>query len=201
MQADPSPALLKNALRREIRGRLRETPPGDGAAVCAAVAAWMRRRPLPGLVASYAAYPGEVDLEPLFSQFPQCRWALPRIEGDVLIWHEVRDPAADLAPGSFGIREPLPQLPRLHPSEIDLWLCPGLGFDAAGGRLGKGRAFYDRSLALARAEATRIGVCHPVQRVANVHAEAHDVPMHLVIDGTAPAGLTRRRCGESGKSC
>jgi 5-formyltetrahydrofolate cyclo-ligase len=183
MQAGNSTDHPKKALRQAVRRRLREHPPGDGATIRAAVAAWLRTRPHLRTVASYAAMPGEVDLLPLLAAFPERRWVLPRVVGDDLVWHEVRAPERDLAPAAFGIREPLADLPLVTAGEVDLWLCPGLAFDGRGGRLGKGRGYYDRALAAARPDAPRVGVCHPQQRVADVLAQPHDVPMTVVIDG------------------
>ena len=183
MQAGNSNNHPKSALRQTVRRRLREHPPADGDAVRKAVAAWLRGQTGLRTVASYAALPGEVDLLPLLAAFPERRWVLPRVEGDNLAWHEVRDPERELAAGAFGVREPLASLPRLAAAEVDLWLCPGLAFDDNGGRLGRGRGYYDRALAAARPDAPRVGVCHPHQRVPDVLAEPHDVHMPLVIVG------------------
>lgn len=173
----------KRQLRVEIRRRLAESRPGAGPEICAAVARWLATHPAPRTIATFAAMPGEVDLLPLLERFPGHRWALPRVAGDELVFHEIRDLAQELiATGPFGIREPAAHLPVVSPPDVDLWLCPGLAFDAHGGRLGHGRGYYDRSLARARPEAVRVGVCHPLQRVTDVFGEAHDVPMTLVID-------------------
>jgi 5,10-methenyltetrahydrofolate synthetase len=59
-------------------------------------------------------------------------------------------------------------------------LVPGMAFDAAGHRLGRGRGYYDRLLPQLH-NARTVGVCFPFQRVAEVPTEAHDVTMHLVV--------------------
>jgi 5-formyltetrahydrofolate cyclo-ligase len=70
-----------------------------------------------------------------------------------------------------GIREP--QDPVLLPSEkLTLVLVPGLAFDAAGGRLGRGGGFYDRFLA--GVSCPTVGVCHSCQIVSSVPADPHD---------------------------
>lgn len=168
----------------DVRRLLRETPPGDGLAACEAVARWLGGRPGLLTVASYAAMADEVDLRPLLEWLPEHRWVLPRVVGDELVFHEVRDAERDLVVGAFGIREPTVGLAVVAIPEVDVFLCPGLAFDPTGGRLGRGRGFYDRILAGARPDAIRVGVCHPLQRVADAHPEAHDVPMNWVIDGT-----------------
>lgn len=178
----------------EVRRLLRETPPGDGRAACEAVARWLGGRPGSLTVASYAAMADEVDLLPLLEWLPEHRWVLPRVVGDELVFHEVRDAVRDLVVGAFGIREPTVGLAVVAIPEVDVFLCPGLAFDRTGGRLGRGRGFYDRILAAARPGAIRVGVCHPLQRVADVHPETHDVPMDWLIDGTKRPNILAGEC-------
>ena len=135
------------------------------------------------VIASYFALPGEVDLSPLPLLQPQHQWVYPRINGETLSFHQVSNPSTDLVAGAYDILEPAPWLDEIHIHQIDLFLCPGLAFDAQGGRLGRGKGFYDRTLARRRSDAKMIGICFPFQRVANTFADDHDIPMDLVIDG------------------
>lgn len=166
-----------------MRRALRAMEPGSGGNVRRAVAKWLEDRPELKVIAAYAAMGGEVDLVSLVDELPGRRWLFPRVDGDDLVLHEVNNPACDLLAGAFGIREPAASLPVLRADEVAVFLCPGLAFDARGGRLGRGRGFYDRLLGLAHPSALRIGVCHPLQRVADTFPESHDIPMHRVIDG------------------
>ena len=163
--------------------RLLRSGPFDSAPVCEAARRWLAGRPDLRTVALYAALPGEVDLLPLVAWDPGRRWLFPRVCGEELVFHEVREVARDLASGSCGIREPSPALPRVAPPEIDVFLCPGLAFDRHGGRLGRGRGFYDRALASARPDALKLGICHPIQLVADTYRQAHDVAMDELIAG------------------
>lgn len=134
------------------------------------------------IVATYASLPGEVDLSALVKRHPNHHWAFPKVTaaGELRFYH-VMDPARDLAPGAFGIMEPHEELPNITIPEIDAFLCPGIAFDTRGGRLGRGRGFYDRILASARPDAFKIGVCFGFQQVPDTFAEPHDVPMDEVI--------------------
>lgn len=130
--------------------------------------------------ASFAHLPGEPDLLPLLDELPELHWCFPRVASDgELHLHRVRG-TADLRPGAFGILEPDARSPTLAAGEIDLVLCPGLGFDRHGTRLGRGRGFYDRFLARLRPQVPRIGVAFPCQLAERLPRDAHDIPMsHL----------------------
>jgi 5-formyltetrahydrofolate cyclo-ligase len=141
-------------------------------------------RPELRTIAVFSALPGEPDLTELTClPRPGLRWVYPRVDGEHLTFHIVADPAQDLIPGAFGILEPAPGLTEVQPSEIDAFFCPGLAFDPQGGRLGRGRGFYDRLLAQARPAALKIGVCFAHQLVPNTHSEPHDIAMDIVISG------------------
>ena len=62
--------------------------------------------------------------------------------------HEVENLDQDLEAGTWGIREPKPDLcRRVSPAAIDFALVPGVAFDPRGARLGYGGGYYDRLLA------------------------------------------------------
>lgn len=170
----------KTRLRLTMRRLLRDNIP-DSRAILAALETWLARHPDLRSIAVFAALPGEVELSEFIARHPQRCWLYPRAINDELSFHRVENPAADLVPGSFGVREPLAALPRAPVQEIDAFLCPGLAFDKRGGRLGRGRGFYDRMLALARPGAVKTGVCFPFQIVADTFPEAHDVAMDELV--------------------
>ena len=65
---------------------------------------------------------------------------------------------------------------------IDLALVPGVAFDRNGGRLGHGKAYYDRFLAQSALQhLKRVGVCFDFQVVPSVPTEKHDVLMQRLI--------------------
>jgi 5-formyltetrahydrofolate cyclo-ligase len=165
-------------MRESLRGH-DSTP----APACAALDRWLREHPALRTIAIYSPLPGEVDVSPSMRLRPDLRWVFPKVAGVHLTFHRVEDFSTELVPGSFGILEPVAHLPVVPVPEIDAFICPGLAFDRAGGRLGRGRGYYDRILAGARADALKIGVCFEFQLVPDTFAEAHDIHMDHVIAG------------------
>jgi 5-formyltetrahydrofolate cyclo-ligase len=97
---------------------------------------------------------------------------------------------AELVPNHFGIPQPPEAAARFIPTEsIPLFLVPGLGFDASGGRLGYGLGFYDRAFASAAPGALKVGLAFEAQLLERVPTGPHDVPMDIVVteDRVIPA--------------
>jgi len=162
--------------------RILQDLPQDSHAVCSAVDAWLKHHSHLETIAVYSPLPGEVDLLRLVSSHTDRIWVFPRITGHDLVFHAVADLATELVAGTYGVREPRPDLPEVPITDIDVFFCPGLAFDAKGGRLGRGKGYYDRTLARARPDALKIGVCFPCQIVLHTFpAEAHDIHMNEVI--------------------
>ena len=131
------------------------------------------------IVGGYHALPDEADPALLLERLVElgCHIAYPRVAGKnlPLEFHRVPDGAV-LAPGAFGIHEPLDSWPRAIP---DLLLVPLLAFDAAGNRLGYGGGFYDRTLALLNVPA--IGIAYAGQEVASLPRHAHDRTLAMIL--------------------
>ena len=105
------------------------------------------------------------------------RLAMPLVEGNELSIHWVAC-REELVPGKFGILEPCADTPSAGLS-FDLILVPGMAFDRKGGRLGRGRGYYDRFLASASGFVA--GVCFDDQIVQEVPREPHDARMDAVV--------------------
>ena len=104
------------------------------------------------------------------------RFYLPRVNGvnlEILPYDKSR-----LELGSFHIEEPVGDN-IADPSEIELIVVPAVAFDRRGGRLGRGKGFYDRLLESTRA--AKIGVGYEFQLLDQLPTEPHDVPMDIVI--------------------
>ena len=140
-------------------------------------------RPLKTILA-YWPLPDEVDIRPLIDQWVAegKTVVLPKVTGDETMELRRYTSRADLQEGAFHIMEPVGELFEDY-DQIDVALVPGMAFDAAGHRLGRGKGYYDRFLAnsLLSERALKLGICFPFQRVAEVPSEAHDVVMDEVV--------------------
>ncbi|TGE33720.1 5-formyltetrahydrofolate cyclo-ligase [Desulfosporosinus sp. Sb-LF] len=99
----------------------------------------------------------------------------------ILLPIEVSNLAVDIEPGLWGIREPKLQLGQVGPSEIDLVIVPGAGFDLLGNRLGYGGGYYDRFFMLMDPKAPRIAIAFECQIIAQVPIDKHDAKMTMLI--------------------
>ena len=98
---------------------------------------------------------------------------------------------AQLVRGPFGTLEPGPDCSLWSLNQLDLILVPGVAFDLAGRRLGRGKGFYDRLLAGVRGH--KCGVAFEEQLVAQLPEEPHDVRIDSIV---TPARW--RLCGVGG---
>ncbi|MDD3920906.1 MAG: 5-formyltetrahydrofolate cyclo-ligase [Eubacteriales bacterium] len=81
--------------------------------------------------------------------------------------------------GKYGIRTPVyATATHVKPEEIALVIVPGLAFDASGGRLGRGKGYYDRYLATTHAYF--IGFAFFVQMLPSIPMQSHDINMHAI---------------------
>ena len=133
------------------------------------------------VVMAFWPFPDEVDVRPLIDRLvAEGRTVvLPKVTGDETMELRRYTSQADLSEGAFHIMEPVGE-PFVDYEQIDVALVPGVAFDAAGHRLGRGKGYYDRFLA-EHLVPRLIGVCFPFQRVAVVPVEAHDVVLDQII--------------------
>lgn len=187
-------ARAKRALRRAVRDRILAMDPH--ARQREELALRERLATLPGYVHAatvllyVTAFPEEIDTRPILADALRRgrRVACPRVDraARTLVLHRIEDPGSDLVPGVLGIPEPRAGAAVVESAEIDWALVPGLAFDAAGYRLGRGAGHYDRLLPRLRADAPRWALALSPQWVEAVPREPHDIPL----DGIAGAERT-----------
>jgi len=135
----------------------------------------------------YAARSFEVQTLPLFDRAwrQKKRVAVPYcVERSLELFH--LQSVDELVPATLGIPEPRAELRGIpersvSPQEIDLFVVPGVAFDANGGRVGHGMGYFDRLLKQAKPNACFVGVAFQCQVVPSVPMTPDDVFMHKVI--------------------
>jgi len=131
----------------------------------------------------YAPLKGEPDPTTLTATEEGRCFFYPRIEGQTLGIYRMKS-GSRWVDGPYGLKEPDPESwESAAPSEIDLALVPGLAFDRRGGRLGRGKGFYDRLLGESTFRGTKIGICWEWQLYSAVPRVSRDIVMDLVIAG------------------
>lgn len=107
---------------------------------------------------------------------------LPVVKGDDLLIKRFTA-ETDLVGGeSYSIPEPDDDAEEVSIDDIDFVVVPGVAFDKNGGRMGRGKGFYDRLLAKAHgAGPVKVGICFGFQLVDEVPRESHDILMDKVI--------------------
>lgn len=125
----------------------------------------------------YYSLPDEVQTEAFLERWNQKkRLVLPVVVGNDLELREYNP--LMLKPGYFEIREP--EGTRIvHPSEVELAVIPGVAFDAARNRLGRGKGFYDRLIP--HLKCRLVGIGYQFQVVEAVPVESFDKPLDQVL--------------------
>ena len=132
-------------------------------------------------VALYCALPDEVDLTVILERYQgDKRLLIPRVEGDNINFYSYQ-PEALITSDDYKILEPTADVEEaVDPAEIELILVPGVSFDLHGGRMGRGKGYYDRFFARCP-HALRAAVTSSLQIVEQIPLEPWDVAMHYII--------------------
>ena len=138
----------------------------------------------PGTILLYHALPDEVNTELLLSTLSNRRGGkkriiLPVVEGEYLILKEYIP--EEMSSGYRNISEPTGNL-QIDPSEIEFAVIPGIAFDSACNRMGRGKGFYDRLLPYLKCMTAGLGFSFQI--VENIPCEEFDIPLDMVITET-----------------
>ncbi|MCZ6784720.1 MAG: 5-formyltetrahydrofolate cyclo-ligase [Proteobacteria bacterium] len=179
-------AERKRALRRQMAPLRRALSAAESAAVGAAAATLVVATPefaRARVVALYAARSDEVSTRRLYEELRRVRkrWVVPRCTDTGLEFAATGD-WDDLRPGRYGVLEPPAEAEAVELGPGDLVIVPGVAFDARGGRLGRGRGYYDRTFPPGRAASPILfGLAASFQIVDEVPAGPADRGMDAVV--------------------
>ena len=175
----------KTLLRRQMRSRLRARSARARRENGESAARHLRDSGLlesSGELVAFSSLPSEIDAAPsiALAHAEGLSVLLPRMAGPSLEFVRI-EPNEVLVEGSHGVLEPRAARPAEHPGSNAMFLIPGLAFDGAGGRLGRGAGYYDRALAgivSASRSGPILGFGFALQIVDRVPMSTHDVRMH-----------------------
>lgn len=178
--------MLKKELREQLRRALQVIEPAalhDRSAQACDLLCRQREFQRAEIIMVFLSMPGEVDTTPLVLQAWEAskRVLAPKISWEQrrLLPIEIRSLTDDVSRSPLGMREPAKGVP-IPVADIDLVVVPGLGFDAHGNRLGRGRGFYDRFLGHRDFRGTACGIALAEQVVEAIPVGPHDRPVHLL---------------------
>jgi 5-formyltetrahydrofolate cyclo-ligase len=184
-----SDARSKAELRGRLRAELETMPATARAGASAAICSRLRSQPVWAEARSilfFVPLPEEPDIWPLVTEAfaMRRRVALPRFSPteDRYAACLIHNGPRAIEPGRFGILEPTPACPPIDPKQLDLALVPGIGFTLMGGRLGRGKGYYDRLLA--EVAGFKCGVAFDCQVTVEIPAEPHDVRLNGIVTPT-----------------
>ena len=131
------------------------------------------------VVLLYYSLPDEVYTHEFIEKWAEEKTLiLPVVKGQELELHPYTR-KDDLKIGSFHIMEPDSPI-FVNEKKIELAVVPGVSFDTAGNRLGRGKGYYDRLLP--RLDSYNIGVCFQLQLYKGILPhENFDLPMNAVL--------------------
>jgi len=135
------------------------------------------------VIAGYLPIRSEPDLRPLLARLRErgARLCLPVVlDRETIVFRDfVRE--AELVSTGFSTSGPAADAELLDP---DILLMPLASFDSNGTRLGYGAGHYDRAIAKLRARGKSprlIGTAFSLQQTDRLPAEAHDVPLDMIL--------------------
>lgn len=173
-------SMEKKELRQYIRQQKKLRTPEELAQQSIAIMQKLAVHPLfvkAQRVMLYASLPDEVQTLDFVQEWcTKKQVILPTVVGDDIIPVEMR--AEDsMRVGDYNILEPDSEP---YEGPLDLIVVPGMAFDREGHRLGRGKGYYDRFLAL-YPDVPTIGLCFDFQYVEQIPVEPHDKLVDCVL--------------------
>ncbi len=127
---------------------------------------------------------GEVDTSPAILK---CFQRQKTVVVPSIIWQQrhlipvtMTSLSCDMTHDRHGLRYPAAGQP-MPIDEIDLIVVPGIGFDRAGNRLGRGGGFYDRFLSRDGFRGLICGLAFEEQVIETIPMMEHDIRLNLLV--------------------
>lgn len=128
----------------------------------------------------YISLPDEVDTHELINEFQAVKtFAAPRVDTSENLSLYQLTQIDHTEKNKYGILEPFEINKKFKPSEIDLAIIPGVGFDLKGNRLGFGKGYYDKLLK--QLKCPTIGLAYDCQILDKLPLDEDDEPMDMII--------------------
>ena len=103
---------------------------------------------------------------------------VPKVHGNIIKFHKISSIEVDLAPGAYGILEPIFDSP--DDLRDGLLIMPGLAFDSEFHRIGYGGGFYDKYLALPNSH-IKFALAYNFQIFDSIATDEFDVKVDAII--------------------
>jgi len=179
--------VIKKDLRQMLRRRMAGIPAEElqrrSALACGRLVEQPEYRRAE-VVMIFLSMPNEIDTGQLALH---CWSNLKRVLAPKVSWEqrrmlptEIKSLTSDVRDSVLGLREPIEGLP-IPVADIDLVVVPGLGFDPAGNRLGRGRGFYDRFLSHRDFRGVACALALEDQVVEAVPSDETDMRVHMLV--------------------
>lgn len=188
----------KKALRKTIRQLEQALSPAYRAESARSIAAHLLAMPEYRAAETVFCFVGvglEIDTRPILEDALSTgkQLCVPLCVGKGLMELRRITSLGELAPGRYGLLEPVADTPLVSPDGVDFSILPCLSCNRLGHRLGKGGGFYDRFLSHYRGGSVLL--CREQILRDEIPLEPHDYPVPWVLterglyeDGT-PARL------------
>ena len=174
---------LRNTLRRRLREMASEQRAGRSKKACQNLISTNEYQRAE-VVMVFMSLPHEVDTAGLILNAWQNNKivAVPKVSWQQrhILPVQLNSLETGVAADDYGIRTPTTSIP-ISLEEIDLVVTPGLAFDRAGNRLGRGGAYYDRFFENKELGARRCGLVFSEQIIESLPVQEHDRPVDFLV--------------------
>ena len=182
-------SVTKAALREQLRAEASRHTSAERQEGSRAICARLEEQQVwrdAGSVLGFMPLASEPDLTALILRLLAANkiLALPRFDSASASYEavQVTDLSTQLVRGRYGVLEPRPECSLIPLKELDLALVPGIGFSLNGGRLGRGKGYFDRMLCEVRG--CKCGVAFDWQVTVEIPSEQHDIHVNSIVTPT-----------------